>query len=98
MPNALVWRAAMALRVQKICLANGESRVIGGIVTGHSTPAVRDVGCASVRVKLDEELEDGGYLLALQSGKHTEKGQPFSRSTVPAIAAVPGDKGALLFP
>ena len=57
------------------------------IVTGHTTPALADIGCASVRVAVDDahvSLREGGYLVAL--------GRP-GHKLLPAIAGVPGNRG-----
>ena len=57
------------------------------IVTGHTTPALADIGCASVRLAVDDahlNLREGGYLVAL--------GRP-GHKLLPAIAGVPGNRG-----
>jgi hypothetical protein len=56
-------------------------------VAGFSTPAVRDVGGASLRVRFAQpgSIEDGGYLLAIRAAPEN--------AWLPAIAGVPGDKG-----
>ena len=56
-------------------------------MTGHTTPAVRDVGGASLRVKfpLNCSLDEGGFVLAVR--REPDLGW------LPAIAGVPGHQG-----
>merc|ERR1711924_363270 len=60
----------------------GECTALPGKVVGGSTAAVRDVGGASIRIKIPE-LEDGGYLLAIRA-THSQS------RWLPAIGGVPG--------
>jgi len=53
LPNALVWPVSAALTAQRACEVPGQ-RALPATVTGHTTPAVRDVGGASVRVAFDD--------------------------------------------
>ena len=68
-----------------------------GNVPGHTTPAVSDVGGASVRLKFRADtgrsrdagdIEAGGWLLAL-----SRRGGAAHGGVLPAIAAVPGENG-----
>ena len=68
-----------------------------GNVLGHTTPAVSDVGGASVRLKFRADtgrsrdagdIEAGGWLLAL-----SRRGGAAHGGVLPAIAAVPGENG-----
>ena len=57
-------------------------------VEGYSTPAVQDVGGASLRLRYDAKtssLREGGYLLAIRAES--------AECWLPAIAGVPGGKG-----
>lgn len=56
LPNALVWPVSAALTAQRACEVPGlpGQRALPATVTGHTTPAVRDVGGASVRVAFDD--------------------------------------------
>ena len=83
-------------------------------LSGHTTPALADVGCASVRLRFCDggeskakPIEDGGYLLALMKGPESmprsihgvemqgasNRQNDISPGVLPAIAAVPGEKG-----
>ena len=93
----------------------GESRLAGRLIpgcsiTGFTTPAVQDVGGASVRLRLPtaaggggggsgprpcpdlSPLDAGGYLLGIRLAGAGPTGA--SAGWLPAIASVPGDKGA----
>ena len=75
-----------ALSAQRIAAASSPSAILATTVTGHTTPAVRDVGGASVRLRFGSgsaAVSSGGYLLAVRS----------EQQWLPAIAAVPGDQG-----
>eukprot|EP00928_Gymnodinium_smaydae_P066561 TRINITY_DN49554_c0_g1_i1.p1 TRINITY_DN49554_c0_g1~~TRINITY_DN49554_c0_g1_i1.p1 ORF type:complete len:271 (+),score=31.30 TRINITY_DN49554_c0_g1_i1:55-867(+) len=65
--------------LQRTCL---KARVIA-----HTTPAVRDIGGASVclRCENDEALQDGGYIIAIRAGG--------TDAFLPGIAGIPGRKG-----
>ena len=54
-------------------------------IVGYTTPALQDVGGASIRIQFDHdfELNSGGYLLNLRSNN--------SLSGFPALAGVPGN-------
>ena len=54
-------------------------------IVGYTTPALRDVGGASIRLQIesDSELKSGGYLLMLRNNN--------VRSNFPALAGVPGN-------
>jgi len=78
-------------------LESSKAHVVGALVEGHTTPAVADIGAASVRLRLvqkqnvsiqgmDLPLKDGGYLLGIRSSMQ-------GRRFLPAIAGVPGKQG-----
>jgi hypothetical protein len=54
-------------------------------IVGYTTPALRDVGGASIRLQIetDVDLESGGYLLMLRNNNVL--------SNFPALAGVPGN-------
>ena len=54
-------------------------------VLGYSTPATRDVGGASLRLRLDRPVEGGGWLLGVRASSRA--------CYLPAIAAVPDKSG-----
>lgn len=61
-------------------------------VVGYTTPAVSDIGGASIRIRFSERVQDGGYLLGIRraggSSRHASRS-----SWIPAIAGIPDDKG-----
>jgi len=83
LPKIPVWAAATAQ-----CLAVGKP-YLRAEVLGGSTSAVRDVGGASLRVRLPDVMTDGGYLFLVSSPSlHCPSGAGW----VPAIAGVPGSR------
>jgi len=76
----------------------GSDTIFGAVVEGYTTPAVNDIGAATVRLRFvqkqqpgsstnfDLPLRDGGYLLAIRSCLY---GGRF----LPAVAGVPGQQG-----
>ena len=76
-----VWDASLAYEAQRIAAAATTCR--SAVVTGHTTPNLADVGGASVRVRFDLPLEEGGYLLGIRPLAHGHR-------WLPAIAGVPG--------
>ena len=76
-----VWDASLACEAQRIAAAATTCR--SAVVTGHTTPNLADVGGASVRVRFDKPLEEGGYLLGIKPLAHGHR-------WLPAIAGVPG--------
>eukprot|EP00948_MAST-09A_sp_MAST-9A-sp1_P003689 g3689.t1 len=57
-------------------------------VMGYTTPAIEDIGGSSLRIKFDDILKSGGYILGIRPRSGT-KVQDF----LPAIAGIPGEKG-----
>ncbi len=74
----------VAAAAQNIC---GSKESISVDINGYTTPAVRDVGAASLRLKFPKtiDINSGGYLLGIRA----EGCQAF----LPAIAGVPWDEG-----
>ena len=73
-----------ALAGQSLC-ASGKRVPVN--INGYTTPAVRDVGAASLRLQFPKELDvrSGGYLLGIRAEGHL--------AYLPAIAGVPWDEG-----
>ena len=87
----LAWPIRAALDLQDRLLA--EPHTCAAVVTGHSTPAVEDVGGASLRIALalasEHELEAGGWLFGIRRTGARQNGT--ASSFLPAIACVPGE-------
>jgi hypothetical protein len=86
-----VWPASLACAAQHIAAESTAAACSTAIVTGHTTPNVADVGGASVRLRLDQPLREGGYLLGIRPLAH-------ERRWLPAIAGVPGPSQSRLRP
>ena len=86
MRNVLLPRLTLQGAKSAQILAAGTSPFLA-TVEGYTTPAVSDVGGASVRLRFprEVELESGGYLVCLRS--------PGAGAFLPAIAGVPWEKG-----
>jgi len=62
-------------------------------VQGYTTPAVRDVGGASLRLRFEgHPPEAGGYILAVRPRLHHHDQNEINH-WIPAIAGIPGDVG-----
>ncbi len=87
--NPLLPRISLlaARGLQRLALRAEKGQVSLCRVEGHTTPAVRDIGGASLRVRLtgDNAGLEGGYILALSAGHGARP--------IPAIAGVPGRSG-----
>ena len=72
---------------------SAEPRHCTAVVTGHSTPAVEDVGGASLRIAMslasEHRLDPGGWLFGIRRAG-TDQSRVAS-SFLPAIACVPGE-------
>ena len=87
MRNVLLPRLTLKHAKAAQILASGNSPFVA-TVEGYTTPAVADVGGASVRLRFPREvdhLESGGYLVCVRS--------PGAGAFLPAIAGVPWEKG-----
>ena len=82
---------AHAIKAQTLCK---NKLPLKANIEGYSTPAVSDVGGASVRIKFDNKNNNldsfisGGYLLGIRNNKNLN-----SQDFLPAIAGIPWEKG-----
>ena len=87
----LAWPVRVAVQLQERLSA--EPRHCTAVVTGHSTPAVEDVGGASLRIAMslanEHRLDPGGWLFGIRrAGVDQSNVAP---TFLPAIACVPGE-------
>lgn len=94
LPSLPLWAArASQARAQRLhALGGADDSVLSSRVTGFTTPAVSDLGGASLRVRFlasshstSSAVQDGGYLLACRASPDSQ--------WLPAIAGVPGKHG-----
>lgn len=69
--------------------------LLRGKVFADTTPAVQDIGGASICIQLEEHGGDGGRLVELLDGGYLMAVRPEGRGTgfLPAVAGVPGRQG-----
>lgn len=87
-------RVIAASRLAEAQALSGASRLLEARVEGHTTPAVADIGAASLRLRFGGTAQpddaappkDGGYLLGIRLPEH---GHRF----LPAVAGIPGRQG-----
>jgi len=93
LPSIPLWAAKAA---QTQATRTTDDGIRDARVVGNSTDAVRDVGGASVRVRMEgPTLLDGGYLFAIRPAQvhRTAGGSAGQLHTwLPAISGVPGSK------